>query len=80
MLTKDLVYLGLMALAGVIFYFQGYFNGLKRKKCAPPENKVNQADLVCEDPAEGSSSAPLYFFRGRSTLFRSEGRGIFGKN
>ena len=80
MLTKDLVYLGLIALAGVIFYFHGYFNGLRRKKCAPTESKLNQADLVCEDPSDDSSSTPLYFFRGRSTLFRSEGRGMFGKN
>ncbi|MDB6032108.1 MAG: hypothetical protein JWM16_2446 [Verrucomicrobiales bacterium] len=80
MLTKDLIYLGLIALAGVIFYFHGYFNGVKRKKSTAPDNKLNQADLVCEDPAEDPSSGPLYFFRGRSTLFRSEGRGNFGKN
>jgi hypothetical protein len=78
MLTKDLIYLGLIALAGVIFYFHCYFSG--RKKWPAPEAKVNQADLHCEDPTQGAAAGPLYLFRGRSTLFRSEGRGIFGKN
>jgi hypothetical protein len=80
MLTKDLVYLGLIALAGVIFYFHGYFNGLKRRERKPLQDKMGQADLLCEDPGEVSSPGPLYFFRGRSTLFQSEGRGVFGKN
>lgn len=78
MLTKDLVYLSLIALAGVIFYFHGYFNGQRKRKLTG-ERKVNQADLLCEDPNE-TPSEPLYFFRGRSTLVRYQGRGVFGKN
>lgn len=79
MLTKDLVYLSLIALAGVIFYFHGYFNGLRKRKLTGAE-KVAQADLLCEDPSVTPSGEALYFFRGHSTLIRYQGRGVFGKN
>jgi hypothetical protein len=79
MLTKDLVYLSLTALAGVIFYFHGYYNGLRKARRKQNE-KVAQADLLCEDPGETPSSAALYFFRGTSTLIRTQDRGVFGRN
>jgi hypothetical protein len=82
MQTKDCIYLSLIGLAGVVFYVHGYLRGTRRGRRAQPEGASvrKQAELLYEDPSMASTSQPLFFFRGATTLVRVQGRGVFGKN
>ena len=79
MQTKDFIYAGLIALAGAIFYFHGYLSGTRKARQPRPGEK-EQADLPCEAPNAVTTSVPLFFFRGETTLLKTQGCGVFGKN
>jgi hypothetical protein len=79
MLKTDVIYLGLTALAGVILYFQGCRHGVRKGRREQIQKGLTGKLL---EPAwdQEETAAPLFFFRGRTTLARYHGRGVFGKN
>ena len=79
MSKMELFYLGLTAMAGIIFYFQGVCHGARK---ATREHARRQLAWKVLEPAwdQEETEAPLYFFRGRTTLARYHARGVFGRN
>jgi|tagenome__1003787_1003787.scaffolds.fasta_scaffold20286438_2 hypothetical protein len=79
MSKTDVLYLSLTAVAGIILYFQGVRHGMRQ---AEREQARRQLAGKILEPAwdQEEAEAPLYFFRGRTTLARYHARGVFGRN
>lgn len=79
MLKTDLIYLSLTALTGILFYLKGRRHGAKE---ATREQAMRMVSSKVLEPAwdKEEPRVPLFFFRGRTSLTRYSGRGVFGLN
>lgn len=84
MTIKDYVYLGLIALAALIFYCHGFYAGVSRSRRVYEALLDEEADeAMLEAPEAILDSTPVAAFPSRQTMPpfpRREARGDFGNN
>jgi hypothetical protein len=84
MTIKDYVYLGLIALAALIFYCHGFYAGVSRSRRVYEALLDEEAEEAAQEVAEPDLDAALVsVFPSRQTtpqFPRREVRGDFGKN
>ena len=84
MTIKDYVYLGLIALAALIFYCHGFYAGVSRSRRVYEALLDEEADVpTLETPEPMLDAAPVAAFPSRQTMPpfpRREARGDFGNN
>ena len=79
---KDVVYLGLISFAAIVFYFHGMYHGAQQCK-KELEELLNNADSITELPAHEPEEEPetAILIPGRRALFvNTRIHGIFGSN
>lgn len=84
MTIKDYVYLGLIALAALVFYCHGFYAGVSRSRRVYEALLDEEAEeATVETPEPILDDAPVAAFPSRQTMPpfpRREARGDFGNN
>ncbi|HEY0456010.1 MAG TPA: hypothetical protein VGE41_06515 [Verrucomicrobiae bacterium] len=80
MLTYDLIYLGLIPLAGVVFYLCGYRAGERKTRKELKHLLSDSEETSGAHTLELEESSPLFVFRGHSSLPQYNKRADFGRN